>query len=951
MEHTTLTLHNNSNILKKLVYILLLLPLLAQGQYYNQGQSPASVRWNYIDGTLGKIVHQDSCVNQARQVEQIIQSSLPHVQHGYKHGALKLPILLHAQNFNSNGMVMWAPKRMELITVPSINTHSEPWLKQLITHELRHAVQYSNMSRNTVYGLKFILGQQANLLSTGLIPIWLTEGDAVVAETQLSTFGRGLQPSFTIDYRYFLGENMMDIDRNLTMDKWYSGAYNEQIPSHYHFGYQIASYSYDRYGDDMWNNVVEYSSKYPFFLFTTKFALWKYYRMSSNKLFRATFKDLQQYWATLPREENTAEIVPTKIVCATSYLSPQRINDTTLVAIKSDLDNYSKIVTIDDRSGEERRVIHTGAVSSMPSYSDGKLYWTEYRRSTLWDQQVFSQLVTLDLKSGKSTLSKDKKTVLYPTVVTKDSLALVNYDLRGYYSIELGSKSLVLPDTLSVHGLAYDNLTQKLYFIGLSDQGMGIYSTSKELTGMQTVTRAAHISINNLSAEEGRLFFSSIASGKDEAHMYDIESATEYQLTTSTYGSFAPKPSGDSVILTTYAKNSYLVSKQKIDTSKRICPSPLPLNVVNPPRKRWDIFNIDTVKIEISDSSKVKRYRKGLNLFNIHSWAPAYFVPNEILENVLDANFNFGATVLSQNLLGSMNAAAGYQYNENGNLFDVRMSYNGLPVKMDFDFRFGGSKQRYIANEEIPLPEKLSNYYGYTFLAYTPIWLSTGYNMRSITPSLQYSHDNTLVTNNNHTEYHSGLDILYAALNYSQYVRTAPKNILPKWGYRVKVGYLFNPASSNFGQQWSSYALGYLPGVSSNHSIKLQGAYEVQKSNTYNFSPRSVLLNGIIGGSIMASQYLCMKADYQMPIWYPNGGIPSILHFKRVRLNMSYGYMKYQMIRNNKSASATSWGGDLMIDFAAFRLPSTHNATVTISVYQPSRDKKLFIGTSFSIPL
>ena len=56
-----------------------------------------------------------------------------------------------------------------------------------------------------------------------------------------------------------------------------------------------------------------------------------------------------------------------------------------------------------------------------------------------------------------------------------------------------------------------------------------------------------------------------------------------------------------------------------------VAPSKLPLNVVNPDRKRWDVVNLDTVRFSAVDSLRqegvyrAKRYRKVPNLVNVHS--------------------------------------------------------------------------------------------------------------------------------------------------------------------------------------------------------------------------------------------------------------------------------------------------------------------------------------------
>ena len=96
---------------------------------------------------------------------------------------------------------MWLPKRVEFLTSPAIDSYSMPWYKQLVAHEYRHAVQYNNLNRGVIKGLSYVLGQQGSTVGLLLLPIWLIEGDAVQMETQMSSFGRALQPSFTMEYR------------------------------------------------------------------------------------------------------------------------------------------------------------------------------------------------------------------------------------------------------------------------------------------------------------------------------------------------------------------------------------------------------------------------------------------------------------------------------------------------------------------------------------------------------------------------------------------------------------------------------------------------------------------------------------------------------------------------------------------------------------------------------
>lgn len=39
------------------------------------------------------------------------------------------------------------------------------------------------------------------------------------------------------------------------IDKWFCGSYRDYIPDHYELGYQICSYAYARYDENVWDRV------------------------------------------------------------------------------------------------------------------------------------------------------------------------------------------------------------------------------------------------------------------------------------------------------------------------------------------------------------------------------------------------------------------------------------------------------------------------------------------------------------------------------------------------------------------------------------------------------------------------------------------------------------------------------------------------------------------------
>lgn len=66
-----------------------------------------------------------------------------------------------------------------------------------------------------------------------------------------------------------------------------------------------------------------------------------------------------------------------------------------------------------------------------------------------------------------------------------------------------------------IHGLAWDDATRGYYVIVTDDSGMWLGRIDGD--GVHPVTEGAYITLSNLRAGGGRLYFGSIASGRDEA--------------------------------------------------------------------------------------------------------------------------------------------------------------------------------------------------------------------------------------------------------------------------------------------------------------------------------------------------------------------------------------------------------------------------------------------------
>ena len=127
----------------------------AAAQYYTWG-SDAPMKWSTIRTPDVRMIYPDTVSAVARRTLFYIRTVQPDISYGFRHGPMRIPFVMHPENFQSNGLVMYLPKRVEFLTSPAIEGYSMPWYKQLVAHEYRHAVQYNNLNRGVIRALSYV---------------------------------------------------------------------------------------------------------------------------------------------------------------------------------------------------------------------------------------------------------------------------------------------------------------------------------------------------------------------------------------------------------------------------------------------------------------------------------------------------------------------------------------------------------------------------------------------------------------------------------------------------------------------------------------------------------------------------------------------------------------------------------------------------------------------------
>lgn len=986
------------------LFVLLIHPTVS-AQYYSWGNDSDALRWKQIKDDRFSIIFPDSTIEVAQRMHYYLSQVSDKIGYTYSRKTMKIPFVVHPNNLNSNGLTMWAPKRIEYLSAPIGNDYSVPWIKQLAVHEYRHAAQYTNLRRGFLRVGSWFAGEQIMAAGLGLVPIWGLEGDAVWAETQMSTYGRGLQPSFTIRYRTLAEE----LKNAKNLDKYFCGSYKQVYPDHYALGYQITSYANNKYKENIWDRLIPYTARNIYMIVPRLVATKRFYKTTVTKLVRETLNDLADHWEKPNKVDDSFEylsVKPSKY--HTKYSYPTIIDDTHILYVHSDLVTTSELVIYNTETQKEEVLCKVGNISGRPVVYDGKAWWSEIRPSHFYEQKTVSVICYKELytkhKASKVNWSKN---AFFPTV-TPNGIAYVEYSPSGKYTIVDNGSRLTLPVGIEIHGMAYDNSTGNLYVITTTDDGMGIEKITDK--GLVNIKPHAYITLSDLTAKDGTLYFGSILTGKDEVHSFCLASSEERCISTSRFGSFNPCPVDENTVyMVSCNKDGYLPSVQKISQNDTIGYRKIPFDVVNPRRLKWSFPNVDTMRFvasrdTVESNKKTKRYSKVGHLLKIHSWAPFSYDPFGLLKLNFD-NLNYGITLMSQNLLSTMEASASYGWSPvRGHLFFGKLTYMGLPLKFDFNFDYGGKQDthalyayqfhvnledpdesRYVLIHTMPR-EKLRKQWEISFSAYLPFHFNSSNRVRSFTMGFGYNYSNDLVPDTKicledgkpteeffDTAYKTGLHLLQGYIRYSNMTRTAQMDFMPRWGHSFSLVAAGEPTNPDFGKLISAYGKIYLPGPVRLSYINLAATYQnsfggLKSPYIYSslmFNLYQLLPRGYYSTNVSNRNYFATSLNVSFPLCHPDGGIPSVLYFKRIRMNLGFDYASYEAGRMSDKTilgeeefakfmtvrkNVFSYGADLTLDMNIFRAPASGTTSLTLSLYKPTTLKGVFFGVKVGLP-
>ena len=915
--------------------VLCLSALGARAQFYTVGSDPSNLKWYSTETPYYKLIYPEGADSLARVYGRLLEQFRVPMGNtiGTTPGDLpkgkKMPVVLHTHNPYSNGSVAWAPRRMDLFTLPEpYGSDPSPWEIQLAAHEPRHQAQLQYG-----YGGFFKIGTW--IVGEGFNPVvWalyldrpLGEGDAVAAETGLAAGTRARTADFLNYFRV-----AYDNGDWRTWNRWRFGSFKYYTPDYYKIGYMTVAGA-RVFGEDPMaiRTLMDHSLKKPWSISPYSFNAGKNYRKYAEKFNQIWQEDYAARAPFMPSERlSRKERFPV-------FYSWTAAVGGTLYLVRNGYTRNSELVSWKDGVWTSLMPFASHASSLHPDEAHARIYWTETLPDKRWDLEGRSVIRYYDTLRGEAfDLTREGR--LYNPAPSPDGLAIA----AAEYPVEGGSALVVVsavdgqvqerhpaPSGIQVVELAW--LGDDIYVLCLEEGGYSL----RKAGSWEVVFNPVRAKMCNLDGGDGFLEFVSDASGVNELYRYYPATGRMTQLTSLRYGGTDFCADGDYLYYVSQTLDGYAFMRTPLEdlVSHEVSPSAVhtyPVeDVITAQENARGAVDFDA-PVEFTHP---KRYHKLRNPMRFHTWLPMYVDYDAVKNGSFDFtydNISLGATAFFQNDLGTLSGAVGYALHPDPdvdkawrNALHAKFTYAGLYPVFEGSLDIGDHAARLYqiaqynvfgqtacspVRSNIQLPSVVAS-----IRSYIPFTFNKGGVLYGVTPQVRYSVSNNLFSTSrilfdapdyvfeslpahyNFGGFKEGKT--YLMHNVSASVRgymMLPRphsRVYPKWGIGAEVGGFTRLGLGDiFAPNVYGYAYGYLPGLYQTHGLRLSATAQKQLwgsgtlfGDTWaDVTPRG--FDGAVAAAIAAGENTStwkITADYAMP--FTIGGDLSLMPVLYIR--------------------------------------------------------------------
>ena len=979
---------------RKLVILALLLACAfqARAQFVLTGDDPGYLKWYSIDTPYYKIIYPEGADSLAVNYGTLLEKFRPQIglSLGFVpgEGQLRMPVVLHTHNPASNGSVAWAPKRMDLFTMPeAYGSDPTPWDVQLAAHEPRHQAQLELDRHGFVRFFSYVVGQ---VWDPAVFQMYLSrclaEGDAVTAETGLTAGSRARTADFLNYYQVSL-----DAGEYRNWYRWRYGSYKNFTPDLYKLGYITVAGSRALYHDPLiLSNALDKSRKNRFVLGTLN--LQKVIQERSGLKFKKAFPEILDYFNETWQEDAAARapFIPSAQISEpesfpVDYSSPVLL-DGHVYLMRAGYLRPTELGEWEDGEFHVIRPFSAQSSSLFPDEATGRIYWSETIYHPRWSLDGKSIIRYYTPATGKVADLTSKGRLFNPMPSPDGAMvAVVEYPINGGSAVEVldatdGSvlRRIIAPDGVQAAELSW--IGETIYVSGVSEGGYGIYKIGPD-GSWSTELEPSIQKIVNLDSEGDFLRWVSDLDGANALYSYSPATRELTQLTSTRFGStdfcfardtlFSISQTLDGQMLFATPVDS-LLSRQADFSKEHVYPIEDRIT-----RQEESFRKPAAEEVEISAP---KRYRKFPHLMRFHSWAPIFFDYDDISSTSMDYLFAGaapGVTGYFQNTLGTMSGMVGFAVRPDPSEMETwrpslhaKFKYSGLYPVIEGSFDFGDSMADINVKAKIRDGEDI--YYTLadgsrdklrmtgSLRAYIPWGFAKGGISYGFIPKVSYAISNSLFDNaargvtitekdpetgeikayewdEGHVPQYVPMQRMTVSARAYLMRSRARSQIYPRWGIGAEAGFSMRPSmTGTFNPNAYFYAYGYLPGFWRTQGLRLTGTFQQSLSfSREDFYLGELYANTLPEGFSSAAQVsagrlypwqLNATASYAIPVYVGDIALPPILYIRNFLIVPDFDFTLLPGNQNLWSA-----GADITAETGKFIVPFDCSLGVSVS--------------------
>ncbi|MBR4679469.1 MAG: hypothetical protein IKO99_15930 [Bacteroidales bacterium] len=872
------------------VFLLLTVCLLSLCNL--KAQHPFSTKWRVIKNDRLKIIYPEGLDNEALRLRNGITAVFQGDTLAMKASPRRVPLVLSTTSVTSNGYATLFPYHLMFYSKPmdDCSLASTEWIEALMTHEYRHIVQYDVLDHGFTRFASCLFGAYGRSTLSYSVPQWFYEGDAVFAETVLTSQGRGRAANFD----RAIAAVICGAGKDFGYDKMLLRSYRDFLPSHYPFGYMLVTKARRDFGEEIFNKAIRRSNWYSFMPYAFSIGFKHYSGISLSDNYKNAFSELKTFYS---KRMDSVKAVDYKKVNTlkkryyTNYNSPRFISDTSIVCIKSSMSKSARFVEI-SLSGKER-VLQTTDADEFDT--DGKiLVYASKVPDLRWTLRDYSDIAVYDLKTGKKQLITKKQKYFSPAL-SPDSkkIAVVEFsqnrickvvilslerDFLGKYKTSV-LKCLQMPENSYVRGLEFLDSDTLVYVVNVDNKNSVKMLAISTLTE-ETLVQPTQENISGICTNDNKVFYISDVSGVE--NIYEVSGSEIRQITNSKYGVSDPDIRNNKLIFSDFGfkGNDIAISEDLGGTERNVA---MPLNYFAPvleknPRQKVDF--IATLK-NGERTNRSRYYSPFSDPIRIYGWIP----------NSGDGYVQ--GTVYSQNTLGTLflNATGTYDTDKEFFRTDINCLYTGFYPEIQFNASLGDNADYYavkmpFGGTQIRKFAWKENIYSLTFRV--PFDFSRFENSQKLSVSTGislYSVSDKIISN--YDDMGNGdFPVLNGGLNYSWSKPKAYRDFKNPLSVDFSFGLKKSADEKLDAEMFSFDAALTVPGFCSQNYFTLKGNFVRQTQNMdlkkiYLFSNDAFNIGGY--SSFRLQKLYKIGGEYELPLGYPDFGIPALIWFKRFR--------------------------------------------------------------------